>query len=192
MMDKIKTLREETGVSIMECKKSLKEANGDLGKAKDILRKWGEKVAVKKSERTTEQGIIKSYVHSNNKIGVLLNLRCETDFVAKSDDFQKLAHDICLQITAMNPIYVSLEDVPADVIKKEKEIYLEQLKKEKKPENVIDSILQGKLEKYFEEVCLLEQSFIKDEEKKIKDILKEKIAKLGENIIIKKFVRFQI
>jgi len=192
MMDKIKILRGETGVSIMECKKALNESSGDLEKAKDILRKWGEKIAIKKSERTAEQGIIKGYIHSNNKIGVLLDLRCETDFVAKSDDFQQLAHDICMQITAINPIYVSSEDVPDDIIAKEKEIYLDQLKKEKKPENIIDNILQGKLEKYFEEVCLLEQSFIKDQDKKIKDILKEKIAKLGENIIIKKFVRFQI
>ena len=192
MLDKIKVLREETGVSITECQKALKEANGSMEKAKEILRKWGEKVAMKKSERTTEQGIITSYIHTNKKVGVLLDLRSETDFVAKSEEFQSLAHDICMQIAAMNPTYIDPKDVPQDIVDKEKEIYLDQLKKDKKPKEVIEKIIEGKLEKFFEEVCLNEQSFIKVQDKKIKDIVKEKIAKIGENIVIKRFVRFQI
>jgi elongation factor Ts len=192
MLDKIKVLREETGVSITECQKALKEANGSMEKAKEILRKWGEKVAMKKSERTTEQGIITSYIHTNKKVGVLLDLRSETDFVAKSEEFQSLAHDICMQIAAMNPTYIDPKDVPQDIVDKEKEIYLDQLKKDKKPKEVMEKIIEGKLEKFFEEVCLNEQSFIKVQDKKIKDIVKEKIAKIGENIVIKRFVRFQI
>jgi elongation factor Ts len=192
MLDKIKVLREETGVSIMECKKALKEANGSMEKAKEILRKWGEKVAIKKSERTAEQGIITSYIHTNKKVGVLLDLRSETDFVAKSEEFQALAHDICMQIAAMNPIYISPQDVPQEILDKEREIYSDQMKKDKKPKEVMEKIIKGKIEKFFEEVCLSEQSFIKEQDKKIKDIVKEKIAKLGENIVVKRFVRFQI
>ncbi|MDP2820964.1 MAG: translation elongation factor Ts [bacterium] len=192
MLEKIKVLREETGVSIMECKKALKEADGSMEKAKEILRKWGEKVAIKKSERTTEQGIITSYIHTNKKVGVLLDLRSETDFVAKLEEFQALAHDICMQIAAMNPIYISPQDVSQDILDKEREIYLDQMKKDKKPKEVMEKIIEGKVEKFFEEVCLNEQDFIKDQDKKIKDIVKEKIAKLGENIVVKRFVRFQI
>lgn len=192
MLDQIKKLREETGVSIMECKKALQEANGDLEKAKEILRKWGQEVAVKKGERRAEEGIIASYIHSNRKIGVLLDLRCETDFVANSQEFQELAHELCLQIAAMDPLYISPADVPAEIIEREKEIYQDQFKNEKKPREIIDKIIKGKLERYFQEVCLTEQEFIRDPKKRIKDILQEKIAKLGENIIIKKFVRFQI
>lgn len=192
MLDKIKVLREETGVSIMECKKALKEAEGSMEKAKEILRKWGEKVAIKKSERTAEQGIITSYIHTNKKVGVLLDLRSETDFVAKSEEFQALAHDICMQIAAMSPIYISPQDVPQEILEKEKEIYLDQMKKDKKPKEMMEKIIEGKLEKFFEEVCLSEQNFIKEQEKKMKDIVKGKIAKLGENIVVKRFVRFQI
>jgi elongation factor Ts len=191
-IEQIKKLREETGVSIMECKKALQEANGDLDEAREILRKKGKDIAVKKSTRTTEEGIIASYIHPNKKIGVLLDIRCETDFVAKSQDFQELAHELCLQIAAMAPLYISKEEVPRDILEREKEIYKGQFQKENKPEEVLNKIIEGKLEKYFEEVCLLDQAYIKDPERKISEIIQEKIAKLGENITIKRFVRYQI
>jgi len=188
----IKQLREETGVSISECKKALEKTNGDLEKAKEILRKWGEEVAEKKSSRQTGQGIIESYIHPNKKVGVLLDIRCESDFVAKSKDFQDLSHEICLQIAAMNPLFIKEEDISEDLINKEKEIYKEQLKDSNKPEKIIEEIIEGKLKKYKERVSLLSQLWIKDEEKTINDLMNEYISKLGENILIKRFTRYEI
>ena len=191
-IDQIKKLRAETGISVSECKKALEKANGDIEKAKEILRKLGANVAEKKSAREVHQGIIESYIHPNKRVGVLLEIRCETDFVARSSDFKNLAHELCLQIAAMKPLFVKESDIPQDVIDKEKEIYLEQLKDSGKPKEIIEKIIQGKLEKYKEEKVLFLQPWIKDESKKVKDLVNEYIAKLGENITISKFARYEI
>lgn len=191
-IEKIKELREKTGAGINDCKKALEETKGDMEKAFDYLREKGIASAAKKSLRTAREGVIFSYIHSNEKLGVLLEINCETDFVARTEDFKELAKDVAMQIAAMNPLYIKREDVPNEVIEKEKEIYRVQLKDSKKPENVIEKIVNGKLEKYFSEVCLLEQPFIKDDKKTIDSLIKEKIAKLGENIVVRRFVRFVV
>jgi len=191
-IDQIKQLREETGVSITECKKVLEEASGDIAKAKELLRKKGKELAGKKSERIVKSGIIDSYVHSNKKVGVILDIRCESDFVAKSGDFGALAHEICLQVVAMNPLVVRSEDIPDAILKKEKEIYLAQLKESGKSKDIGDKIIEGKLEKYQKENSLMTQTWIKDNAKTVKDLIQEYIVKLGENIIIERFVRYEI
>jgi len=191
-IEKIKQLREETLVSLGECKKALEESGGDIEKAKEILKKRGQKLADKKSARQTKAGIVDSYIHFNKKVGVLIELRCETDFVAKNEEFKKIAHDIAMQTAAMNPQYISPDEVPEDVIKKEKEIYQEQMANENKPAEVMEKIIQGKLNKFYEQVCLLNQQFIKDDKKTIKELIDETTAKLGEKIEIKKIVRFEI
>lgn len=191
-LDQIKQLREETGVSIAECKKALEQSNGDFGKAKELLRKWGKEVALKKTSRASRQGIIESYIHPNKKIGVLLDIRCETDFVAKSRDFQDLAHEICMQIAAMSPLFLKDEDIPEEFVDGEKKIYKEQVKNSGKPENILNQIIEGKLKKYKEQVSLMSQVWIKDDSKTIKDLIDEHIAKIGENIVIKNFSRFEI
>lgn len=189
----ISQLREITGAGIAECQKAVTEANGDINVAIEILRKKGEAKAAKKTaERKTKDGIVCSYIHGNAKLGVLLELLCETDFVARTDAFKQLANDIAMHIAALAPEYVRREDVPREVIEKEKEIYREQMVAENKPEAVKEKIVEGKLNKFFEEVCLLQQSFIKDETKKIEDLIKEAIAKIGEKIEIGRFVRFKI
>lgn len=188
----VKELRERTGAGMMECKKALEEAGGDMEKAAEILRKKGIAKAEKKASRSTKEGIIGAYIHMGGKIGVLVEVNCETDFVARTDEFQNLVKDIAMQIAAMNPKYVSREDVPEEVIEKEKAIYREQALASGKPEHVVDRIVEGKLNKFFEEVCLLEQAFIKDDSKKVKDIITEAIAKLGENIRVARFARFQV
>jgi len=161
--------------------------------ALEILRKKGAVKASKKlAERTASQGLIESYIHANGKVGVLIEVACETDFVAKNSEFKELVHDLAMQVAAANPLYIKLQDVPKGVINKEKEIYSEQLKNEGKPENVRDRIITGKLDKYFEEVCLLKQPFIKDDKVIIEKLIEEKIAKLGEKIEVKKFSRYQI
>ncbi len=188
----VKELRERTGAGMMECKKALQEANGDIEKAIEILKKKGIAKAEKKASRATKEGLIGSYIHMGGKIGVLVEVNCETDFVARTDEFQALVKDIAMQIAAMNPKYISPEDVPEEVIEKEKAIYREQALESGKPEHVVDRIVEGKMKKFFEEVCLLEQKFIKDDSKKVRDIITEAIAKLGENIKVSRFVRFQI
>jgi len=191
-IDQIKKLRQETGVSITECKKALEESNGDFEKAKEVLRKWGRELAGKKSERETGEGIIESYIHPNKKVGVLIDLRCESDFVARSSEFQKLAHELCLQIAAMKPLFLKEEDIPEKFIEGEKNIYKEQLKDSGKPEHIVNQIIEGKLKKYKEQVSLLSQVWIKNDQKTIKDLIEEYVAKLGENIIIKDFTRYEI
>ena len=191
-VETLKKLRSETGVSMSACKKALDESGGDIEKAKEILRKSGQDLAGKKSSRETEQGIIESYIHANKKVGVLLDIRTETDFVAKSDDFRKIAHEICLQIAAVAPLYVKEEDISENLLKKEEEIYREQFKNSAKPKEVIDNIVKGKIEKQKKEISLLSQPWVKDNSKTIKDLIEEKIAKLGENIIVEKFVRYEI
>jgi elongation factor Ts len=191
-IEKIKELREETGVSISECKKALEETNGDQEKAKDLLRKWGKKIADKRAGKAASNGIIETYVHPNKKTAVMLEMRCESDFVAKSDDFKNLAHEICLQIAAMKPLFANEEDIPADVLQKEKDICLEQAKSSGKPEAILKGIVEGKIKKYKEEACLFYQPWIKDDSKRISDLIEGTIAKLGEKIIIKRFARFEI
>ncbi|OGZ64760.1 MAG: elongation factor Ts [Candidatus Staskawiczbacteria bacterium RIFCSPLOWO2_01_FULL_40_39] len=191
-IEDIKKLREETGVSPVEIKKALAEAKGDAQKAKELLRVWGKSVAGKKTAREAKQGIIDYYLHPNAKTGVLLDIRCESDFVAKSPDFKHLAHEICLQIAAMKPLFVSEESIPEEFLDGEKKIYLEQLKDSGKPENIVVQILEGKLEKYKESISLLNQAWIKDDSKTVKNLIEETISKVGENIEVKKFVRYEI
>ena len=191
-ISKIKKLRKETGVGPIECKKALTEAKGDIEKAKYILRTWGKDFAAKKTARETKQGLIESYIHPNSKIGVLLDIRCETDFVAKSEDFKKLAHEICLQIAAMKPLFLNEEDIPEEFLAGERKIYQEQFKDSGKPQKIINEVIEGKLKKYKEEISLLSQSWIKDETKTIKELINEYITKLGENIIVKRFTRCEI
>jgi len=175
---------------MMECKKALQEVDGNIEKAIELLRKRGLDLADKKSSRATKEGVIASYIHSNNKIGVLVEISCETDFVAKNDEFKEFVKDVTLQIASAMPQYLSREEIPQEIIAKEKEIYAEQVKG--KPENIIDKIVDGKLEKFYKQVCLLDQPFVKDDKLSITDLLKQKIAKLGENMAIKRFVRFQV
>lgn len=186
----VKELREKTGAGMMECKKALEESGGDFSKAIEYLRQKGIATAQKKASRIVKQGIVSSYIHMD-KIGVLVELNCETDFVARNEEFRELAKDIAMHIAASNPQYLKREDIPEEVIEKEKEIYKAQITGNKPPQ-VVEKIVQGKLEKFFEETCLLDQPFIKEPEKKIKDLITEKIAKFGENIIIRRFVRFQV
>lgn len=189
--DAIKELREQTGVGMMDCKNALVEAEGDLRKAVEILRQKGIASASKKAHREASEGIVGSYIHMD-KIGVLVEVNCETDFVAKTEEFRGFVKDIAMHIAASIPVYLSREDVPSEVIEKEKEIYASQL--QNKPPHVIEKIVEGKLEKFYTDCCLMEQIFIKDHEqkKRVKDILVEKIAQLGENIVIKRFARFQL
>jgi len=191
-MSLVKKLREQTGVGIMECKKAIIEADNDFEKAVELLRKKGFEKAKSKASRATNQGGIASYIHSNYRIGVLMELGCETDFVAKNEDFLNLQKDICMQIAAMNPKYISENDIPAEVLEKEKEIYREQLKNAGKPDNIIEKIIEGKLKKFYSEVCLLHQAFFKEDSKTINDLITEKIHKLGENISVKRFIRYQV
>jgi elongation factor Ts len=189
-MDAVKKLRFKTSAGMMECKDALKEAKGDIDKAVDILRKKGIAKAAKKSTRVAEQGVVESYIHMGDRIGVLIEVNCETDFVARNHDFRKMTKDLSMQVAAANPLYVARDDVPADAIEKERDIFRTQIKD--KPDNVIEKIVDGKLEKYFSEVCLLEQPFIKDPNVRIKDLVTQIIATLGENIKVKRFVRFEV
>ena len=189
-MEEVRTLREQTGAGIMECKGALKECDGDLEKAKIALRQKGLDIASNKSSRTAKEGIIGSYIHSNTKIGVMVELCCETDFVARNEEFKTLAKDIAMQVAAANPLYLSKDDVPKEKIASESEAHANTLKG--KPEHIQQKILDGKLEKFYSEVCLLEQPHIKDEDVKIKDYIISVVAKLKENIVLKKFIRYQV
>ncbi len=188
----VKALRDKTGAGFMDCKRALEEAGGDFEKAIEILRKKGIAVARKKAGRETKEGIIGAYIHTGGKIGVLVEVNCETDFVARNELFQELVKNIAMQIAASNPKYISPEDIPKEVLEKEKEIYREQALKQGKPEKVVDRIVEGKLRKFYEDVCLLEQPYIRDPEKKVKDYINEVIAKIRENIVVSRFVRYQV
>ena len=188
----IKQLREETGVSPTEIKKALEQSKGNTEKAKELLRIWGKAVSSKKTSRETKSGLVDTYLHSNAKTGVLLDIRCETDFVAKSPDFKNLAHEICLQIAAMKPLFVSEADIPEELIASETKIYTEQVKDSGKPEKIIAQIIEGKLKKYKDEISLLSQPWIKDDSKTIKNLIEDAVAKVGENIEVKKFARYEI
>jgi len=191
-MELVKKLREQTGISILECKKAIEEAKGDLTQAAEILRKKGFEKAKAKSSRATNQGAVGSYIHMKGKIGVLVEVGCETDFVAKNEDFLQLIKDIAMQIAALNPRFISEKDIPAEILEKEKEIYREQLKSSGKPANIVEKIVEGKLSKYYAEACLVHQNFFKDDKMTIEKLIAEKIHKTGENIVVKRFVRYQV
>jgi elongation factor Ts len=191
-MDAVKELREKTGAGFGDCRKALMETDGNMEKAMDYLREKGMASASKKSSRVAKEGRIFSYIHTNGKIGSMVEINCETDFVARTDEFENLLKDVAMQVAAMSPLYVKREDVPQDVIEKEKEIYKAQIKDSGKPEKVMEKIIEGKIEKFYKDVCLLEQSFIKDDTKTVEAIIKEKISKLGENIVVKRFARFVV
>jgi elongation factor Ts len=188
----IAELRAKTGIGMMECKKALVEAEGNEDKAIEILRKKGGAKAAKKAERVTNNGIVEAYIHGNGKIGVLVEVLAETDFVAKNDEFKEFAHDVALHIAAMAPKYITKDEVPADEVAKEKEILLEEVKASGKSAEIAEKIVEGRLNKYFEEYCLLYQPFVKDPSKTIEDLLNEKISKIGEKIVIARMSRFQI
>ncbi|MBI3626531.1 translation elongation factor Ts [Candidatus Uhrbacteria bacterium] len=190
----VQQLRQMTGAGIVDCKKALEEANGDLDKAQEILRKKGQLKAAKKlAEREAKEGVLASYIHATGKVGVLLELNCETDFVARNDEFKQLASDLALHVAAANPMYVRPDDMPTEVLEKEKEIIRETLGDvSRKPKEVIDKIVEGKLAKLFEETCLLNQLYVRDDKMTIADLINSKVSKIGEKIAVKRFVRFQI
>lgn len=188
----VKELRERTGAGMMDCKKALAETNGDLEKAVDFLREKGLAAAAKKAGRIAAEGLVESYIHGGGRIGVLLEINCETDFVAKTDEFKALARDIAMQIAASKPEFVRREEVPAEMIAKEKEILAAQAANEGKPEKIIQKMVEGRIEKFYKEVCLLEQPFIKDPDMTVLQLITEKIAKIGENISIRRFVRYEL
>lgn len=193
-VDAVKELREKTGSGMMDCKKALTEAGGDFEKAVDLLRKKGLATASKKASRTASEGAVGSYIHMGGKIGVLVEINCETDFVARTDDFQTLVKDVAMHIAASSPICVSREELSEETLGREKEIHREQLRQQNKPDDMIEKIVAGKLDKYYTDVCLLDQVFVKDPEgkQKISELVTEYIAKLGENIVIRRFSRFQL
>ena len=188
----VKDLRSKTGAGMMDCKQALVKSSGDLDKAIDFLRKSGVAKAEKKISRVAKEGMVYSYIHQGSRLGVLLEIGCETDFVAKTDGFQELAHNLAMQIAATNPISLTRDEVSQKVIDREKEIYTDQAKSSGKPDNIIDKMVEGRLNKYYQENCLLEQNFIKDPDKKLQDIITENIATLGENITVNRYVRFAI
>ncbi|MBC7246570.1 MAG: translation elongation factor Ts [Actinobacteria bacterium] len=188
----VKTLRESTGAGIMDCKKALQEAQGDMDKALRILREKGLAGAKKKAGRAVADGVVDAYIHLNNRIGVLLEVNCETDFVARNETFRAMVHDIAMHIAAAGPLFVSAEDIPPEVLEQEREIYRARALQEGKPEKVVDKIVEGRLKKYYEEVCLLDQPFVKDPEITVGELVQRTIAALGENIVVRRFVRYQL
>ena len=188
----VKQLRDKTGAGMMDCKNALKESNGDLDGAVDYLRKSGAAKAEKKGSRATKEGLVYSYIHAGGRLGVMIEVNCETDFVAKTDGFVELCHNLAMQVAATNPISLDKDSVPEDVINKEKEIFTEQAKSSGKPDNIIEKMVEGRLSKFFQENCLMEQAYIKDSDKKIADLMTETIATLGENITISKYIRFAV
>jgi len=188
----VKELRTKTGAGMMDCKEALAAADGDFEKAIDFLRKKGLSAATKRSSKAAKDGTVASYIHMGGKIGVMVEVNCETDFVAKTDDFQTMARDIAMHIAASNPLYVRPEDVTESAMEREKEIYRSQLREEKKPEKIWDKIIEGKLKKYYEEICLTEQKFVKNQDITVGTLVSNMIAKTGENIIIRRFARFQL
>ncbi|MBX6396209.1 MAG: translation elongation factor Ts [Alicyclobacillaceae bacterium] len=188
----VKELRERTGAGMMDCKKALTDADGDMEKAIQLLRERGLAAAAKKAGRIATEGLVEAYIHGGGRIGVLVEVNCETDFVAKTEEFRELVRDIAMQIAASKPEYVKREDVPAAVVEKEKEILRAQALNEGKPAHIVDKMVEGRIEKFFKEVCLLEQPFIKNPDVTVEQLVKEKIAKIGENISVRRFVRFEL
>jgi len=188
----IKELRERTQAGISDCKKALEACDGDMEKAAEYLREKGLSATAKKAGRIASEGVVESYIHGNGRIGVLVEVNCETDFVAKNEEFKAFVRDVAMQIAAASPLYVAQEDVPADALEKEAAILRAQALNEGKPEKIVDKIVSGRISKYYEDYCLLDQSFVKEPERKVKDILAEKVATLGENIKIRRFVRYEM
>ena len=188
----VKQLRDKTGAGMMDCKEALTASDGDFNKAIDYLRKKGMAAATKRSSKAAKEGTIASYIHMGGKIGVMVELNCETDFVAKTADFHNLAKDLAMHVAAANPLYLRPEDIPADALEREKEIYRSQALQEKKPEKIWEKIIEGKLKKYYEDVCFLEQKFVKNTDITIDTLVKDMMAKTGENIIVRRFARFQL
>ncbi len=188
----VKELRDKTNAGMMDCKKALSETNGDMEKSVDLLRQKGLAVAQKRADRATSQGVIESYIHAGSKLGVLVEVGCETDFVAKTDAFMAFARDIAMHIAASSPVSVTRDDVPAELVAREREIYKAQALESGKPENIVDKMITGKIDKFLAEACLMEQKFVKNPELSVQDLLNELIGKMGENISIKRFARFQI
>lgn len=188
----VKVLRDRTGASVMECKRALEASDGDIEKAIEYMRKKGAATAEKRADRATNQGLVEAYIHAGGRLGAIVEVNCETDFVAKTDEFRTIARDVAMQIAAMGPIVITREQVDSKLVEKELEIYRTQAKNEKKPDHIVDRIADGRLEKYFQEVVLLEQSFIKDPGKTIKDVLNDAMGKLGEKITIRRFHRFHL
>ncbi len=188
----VKELREKSGAGIMDCKEALRETGGQVEAALEVLRKRGLSKAAKREGRATGEGLVGSYIHAGGKIGVLIEVNCETDFVAKTDEFQALVKDLAMHVAASNPLYLSREDVPAEVVEKEREIFLSQARDEGRPEKVLERIVEGRLNKFFEEVILLEQPYIKDPDKTVQERVAEAIAKLGENIVVGRFARYHV
>ncbi len=188
----VKELRERTDAGMMDCKKALVECDGDMEKAVDFLRKKGLAMAAKRAGRETTEGTIQCYIHAGNKLGVMVEVDCETDFVAKTDQFIEFAKDVAMHIAASNPMCIKREDAPQDILAKEREIYTQQAKESGKPDNIIDKIVDGRIEKYLKENCLMEQPFVKNPDLTIQDLLNELVAKMGENISIRQFARFQV
>ncbi len=188
----IKTLREMTEAGMMDCKKALTETGGDMEKAVDLLRQKGLAVAAKRSGREAKEGIVEAYIHAGGKLGVMVEVVCETDFVAKTDDFKAFAKDIAMHIAAINPVAISRDEVPAELLQREKDIYINQAIESGKPQQIAEKMVTGKMEKYLSEICLLEQKFVKNPDLSVQDLLNEVILKMGENISIRKFTRYQI
>ncbi|MDC0383854.1 translation elongation factor Ts [Candidatus Marinimicrobia bacterium] len=188
----VKSLRDRTGAGMMDCKKALVSSNGDLDNAIDFLRKSGVAKAEKKGLRETKEGLVYSYIHSGGRLGVLVELNCETDFVANTDGFKELAHNLSMQVAATNPVSLDRKSIDERIILREKDIFLEQAKKQGKPENIIKKMVEGRINKFYQESCLMEQTYIKDPDKKVSDLLTETVSMLGENITVKRFIRFSI
>ena len=188
----VKELRNKTGAGMMDCKNALVHSDGEINKAIDYLRKTGVSKAEKKGSRDTKEGLVYSYIHAGGKLGVIIELNCETDFVANNIDFKNLAHDLSMHIAATNPLSINKDAIDQSIVEREKEIYTEQAKSEGKPDKIIEKMVNGRLSKFFQETCLLEQTFIKDQEKRVSDLITESISKLGENITIRRFIRYAI
>jgi len=188
----IQELRDKTGLGMMDCKKALQETDGDVEKAIELLRKKGAAVAAKRSSKETSEGLVHAYIHPGARIGVLVEINCETDFVARTEDLKNFAHDLCLHIAAMKPLYLAPEDVDAKFLEHEKDILREQLKGSGKPEKMIDQIMQGKLKKLYTEICLIDQPFVKNDQQTVKEALQDVIGRVGENVKIKRFARFEL
>jgi elongation factor Ts len=188
----VKELREKTGAGMMDCKRALEEAGGDIEEAQKILRKKGITKVEKRAHRETKEGLVDAYIHPGGKIGVMIEVNCETDFVAKTDEFKRLTRDLAMQVAATDPLSVSSEDLDPSVIERETEIYKVQARETGKPEHIIDKIIKGRLQKFYQEFCLLDQAFIKDSDKSVRNLVTEVASKVGENIVIRRFVRYQL
>lgn len=188
----VKELREKTGVGVMDCKEALTAAHGSIEEAVDYLRKKGLQAAAKRSTKATREGVVGAYIHGGGRIGVLVEVNCETDFVARTDEFQELVHDIALQVAASNPLYIARQDVPQEILERERDILEEQARTAGRPQHILAKIVEGRLDKYFQEVCLLEQPFVKDPDSTVEELIKSKIAKTGENITVSRFARFAL